>query len=180
LTKKRKAIFLDRDGVINKDVGYLSNPDEFELLEGSLEALKILNEKGYLLIVITNQAGIARGYYSKEVLENIHEKMKDLLKRENIVLDNIYYCPHHPDFTGSCNCRKPNPGMILKAQEEFNIDLEQSFIVGDTLNDVQTGINAKCKSVLVLSSYGKEEQNKINSIRSHMVFKNLLEFAKNI
>lgn len=93
LTNKVKAIFLDRDGVINKEVGYLSNPDDFELLAGTLEALKILKEKGYILVIITNRAGIARGYYTIEILEKIHEKMKNLLKENDVVLDDIFYCP---------------------------------------------------------------------------------------
>lgn len=180
LTDKNKAIFLDRDGVINKEVGYLSNPDEFELLVGTLEALKILKEKEFILIIITNQAGIARGYYSKEMLEKIHDKMRILLKENEIVLDDIFYCPHHPDFTGECDCRKPKIGMIRKAQKKYNIDLLKSFMVGDTLNDVKTGLTANCKTVLVLTGYGSEEQNKIDLIKPDFIYENLLEFAKSL
>ena len=122
--KGNKAIFLDRDGVINVEVGYLSNPDDFKIIEGSIEALKILNKKEFLLIVITNQAGIARGYYTEEILNTIHNKMKSILKAQNVTLTDIYFCPHHPEFTGYCDCRKPNPGMILKAKKKYNIDLE--------------------------------------------------------
>lgn len=175
-----KAIFLDRDGVINIEVGYLSTPSDFEIIEGTIEALKILNEKGFLLIVVTNQAGIARGYYTEENLKDIHSKMKAVLKQHEMTLTDIFYCPHHPEFTGSCNCRKPNPGMILEAKKKYNIDLDNSYMVGDTLNDIQTGIAAKCKTVLVLTGYGKEEQKKIGSIKPDMIFKNLYEFAKHI
>ena len=177
---RNKAIFLDRDGVINVEVGYLSNPDDFEFIEGTIEALKILNQKGFLLIVITNQAGIARGYYNEEILTNIHNKMNSILKENGVILDDVYYCPHHPEFTGSCDCRKPNPGLILKAKDKYDIDLNNSYMVGDTLNDIQTGVKAKCKTVLVLTGYGKEEQKKISPITPDLIFKNLKEFAKNI
>ncbi|MHA1376468.1 MAG: D-glycero-alpha-D-manno-heptose-1,7-bisphosphate 7-phosphatase, partial [Promethearchaeota archaeon] len=115
---KNKAIFLDRDGVINKEVSHLSDPDNFVF---------------YLLIVVTNQAGIARGLFTEETLSKIHEKMKRILNENNIILDDIFYCPHHPKFTGSCDCRKPKPGMIISAREKYNITLNESFMVGDTL-----------------------------------------------
>ncbi|MFW9942660.1 MAG: D-glycero-beta-D-manno-heptose 1,7-bisphosphate 7-phosphatase [Candidatus Thorarchaeota archaeon] len=180
MIKKNEAIFLDRDGVINKEVNYLSDPNNFEFIEGSIEALKILKEKGFLLIVITNQAGIARGFLTVEILNAIHDKMISQLKENTVKLDDIYYCPHHPDFTGPCECRKPNPGMILKAETKFNIDLTNSYMVGDTLIDIETGKAANCKTVLVLTGYGKEEQKKIGSIKPDMIFKNLKEFAINI
>jgi len=179
MIKKNKAIFLDRDGVINKEVSYLSDPKDFEFIEGSIEALKILKQKGFLLIIITNQAGIARGFFTEESLTTIHHKMIEILKKNNIQLDDIYYCPHHPEFTGLCYCRKPNPGMILKAQQKYNIDLFNSYMVGDTLNDINTGLAAKCKTVLVLTGYGKEEFKKINSIKPDFIYENLLEFVKN-
>ncbi|MFX0032337.1 MAG: D-glycero-beta-D-manno-heptose 1,7-bisphosphate 7-phosphatase [Promethearchaeota archaeon] len=175
-----KAIFLDRDGVINEEVSHLSDPDNFKFIEGSIEAIRILKNLGYLLIVITNQAGIARGYFSEETLNEIHNKMKRILYENNLKLDDIFYCPHHPDFTGPCNCRKPNPGMILKAKEIYNINLRESFMVGDTLKDIETGIAAECQTVLVLTGYGKEEREKINKIIPDFIFDNLLEFAKNI
>ncbi|MFX0037005.1 MAG: D-glycero-beta-D-manno-heptose 1,7-bisphosphate 7-phosphatase [Candidatus Hermodarchaeota archaeon] len=180
MNKKNKAIFLDRDGVLNKEVNYLSDPNDFEFIDGSIEALKILEKKGFLLIVISNQAGIARGYFSEETLKRIHEKMINILKQNKTKLDAIYYCPHHPEYTGPCDCRKPNPGMIFKAQLKYNIDLKRSYIVGDTLKDIQTGKAASCKTVLVLTGYGKEEQKKLDSIMPDMIFKNLKEFAINI
>lgn len=175
-----KAVFLDRDGVINEEVSYLSNPDHFKFIEGSIEALKLLKELGYLLIVITNQAGIARGYFSENTLETIHNKMFQILNQYNVELDDIFYCPHHPNFTGPCNCRKPNPGMILQAKEKYGINLRESFMVGDTLNDIKTGISAECQTVLVLTGYGVEEKKKINEIVPDFIFNNLLEFAKNL
>jgi D,D-heptose 1,7-bisphosphate phosphatase len=180
MNEKKKAIFLDRDGVINKEVGYLSKPNNFEFIEGSIEGLKILKQKGFLLIIITNQAGIARGFFTEATLKAIHKVMLNRLKQNGITLDDIYYCPHHPDFTGSCDCRKPNPGMILNAELKHNINLNNSYMIGDTLKDIQTGKAAKCKTVLVLTGYGKEEQNKISNIVPDMIFKNLKEFAINI
>ncbi|MFW9881075.1 MAG: D-glycero-beta-D-manno-heptose 1,7-bisphosphate 7-phosphatase, partial [Candidatus Thorarchaeota archaeon] len=144
MNNKKKCIFLDRDGVINKEVGHLSDPENFEFIPRSIEALKILKQKGYLLIIITNQAGIARGYYSEKILHNIHAKMNNILKENNVMLDDIFYCPHHPEFTGVCECRKPLPGMIFKAKSKYNIDLSESYMIGDTLNDIEAGINAEC------------------------------------
>ena len=180
MNKKNKAIFLDRDGVLNEEVNYLSDPNDFEFIEGSIEALKILKQKDFLLIIISNQAGIARGYFNEETLKKIHDRMIDILRQNNTTLDAIYYCPHHPEYTGPCDCRKPNPGMILKAQLKYNIDLKNSYMVGDTLKDIQTGKVVSCKTVLVLTGYGKEEQKKIDSIIPDMIFKNLKEFAINI
>jgi len=180
MNNKKRCIFLDRDGVINKEVGYLSDPDRFEFIPGSLEALKIIKQKGYLLIIITNQAGIARGYFSEEILHSIHTKMINILKNHDITLDGIFYCPHHPDFTGECDCRKPLPGMIYRATSKHNIDLTESYMIGNTLNDIKAGFNAQCKTVLVLTGYGREEQKKIEDIKPDMIFKNLYEFAKNI
>ena len=180
MNANNKAIFLDRDGVINREVSYLSNPDNFIFIEGSIKALKILKNLGYLLIVITNQAGIARGLFSLENLNMIHDKMKKILFEKKILLDDIFFCPHHPDFTGSCNCRKPKPGMIFMARDKFDINLMESYMVGDTLRDIEAGFNAGCKTVLVMTGYGKEEKNKIQKIKPDFLFDNLLDFAKNL
>ena len=180
MTKDSKAIFLDRDGVINEEISYLSNPDDFKFIEGSIEALKLLKKLGYLLIIITNQAGIARGYFTENTLKSIHNKMIQILNQNNVELDGIFFCPHHPNFTGPCDCRKPNPGMILQAKDKYNINLRESFMVGDTLNDIKTGLAAACQTVLVLTGYGNEEKKKINSIIPDFIFNNLLEFAKNL
>ena len=180
MKEKNKAIFLDRDGVINEEVSYLSNPDEFKFIYGSIKALKILKKLGYLLIVITNQAGIARGYFTEEILHRIHQKMTKALKVNRISLDDIYYCPHHPNYTGPCECRKPKPGMILDAVKKHNIILEESYMVGDTLGDIETGYNARCKTVLLLTGYGREEVKKIDKIKPNLICENLLDFAENL
>jgi len=154
LHHKQKAIFLDRDGTINKYVGFLRNIDDFELIDGAAEAIKKINESGYLAIVVTNQPVIARGEVSWDELNEIHRKMATLLGKEGAYLDGIYICPHHPDkgFEGErpeykidCDCRKPKPGLLLKAAKDFNIDLSQSYMIGDSDRDVEAGQNAGVK-----------------------------------
>lgn len=158
LSNKQKAVFLDRDGTINKYKGFLRDIDEFELLDNVTEAVKIINASGYLCIVVTNQPVIARGEVSFSELEEIHKKMETLLGQGGAYIDEIYYCPHHPDkgFDGEieelkveCDCRKPKPGMLLKAALDFNIDLKNSYMIGDSKNDIETGKNVGCKTILI-------------------------------
>lgn len=158
LNNKQKAIFLDRDGTVNKYVGFLRNIDDFELLPGVAEAIRKINESGFLAIVVTNQPVIARGEVTWDELKEIHNKMETLLGKEGAYLDGIYFCPHHPDkgFEGEipelkvdCDCRKPKPGLLLKAAEDFNIDLENSWMVGDGKSDVLAGKNAGCKTAFI-------------------------------
>ena len=158
LSNKQRAVFLDRDGTINKYIGFLRNVDEFELLDGVCEAIKKINQSGYLAIVVTNQPVIARGEVSYEELQEIHNKMETLLGNEGAYVDAIYYCPHHPhkgyegevpELKIDCECRKPKPGMLLQAAKDYNIDLSQSWMVGDSDNDVQAGKAAGCKTALV-------------------------------
>ena len=166
LKNKQKAIFLDRDGTINKYVGFLRNIDEFELIDGVAEAIRLINESGYLAIVVTNQPVIARGEVSFDELGAIHNKMETLLGAEGAYLDAIYFCPHHPHkgYAGEvpelkidCDCRKPKPGMLLKAAQDFNIDLSQSWMIGDGENDVKAGQAAGCKTALIGSEgYGQD------------------------
>lgn len=158
LLNKQKAIFLDRDGTINKYVGFLTNIDDFELLPGVADAIKMINQSDYLAIVITNQPVIARGEVTFEELRMIHNKMETLLGKEGAYLDAIYFCPHHPhkgydgeiaELKIDCECRKPKPGMILKAANDFNIDLKQSYVIGDSDIDILCGKNAGCMTKLV-------------------------------
>lgn len=158
LKNKQKAIFLDRDGTINKYVGFLRKEEEFELIDGVAESVKKINQSGYLAIVVTNQPVIARGEVTFEGLQTIHNKMETLLGKEGAYLDGIYFCPHHPhkgyegevaELKMDCDCRKPKPGMLLKAAEDFNIDLGQSYMVGDGENDIKAGKAAGCKTVLL-------------------------------
>lgn len=158
LKNRQKAIFLDRDGTINKYVGFLRDIENFELLPGVAQAIRKINASGYLVIVVTNQPVIARGEVSPEELQKIHNKMETLLGQEGAYLDGIYYCPHHPDkgFAGErpeykidCDCRKPKPGLLLKAAQDLNIDLSQSWMIGDGENDVKAGTNAGCRTALI-------------------------------
>lgn len=175
LKNKQKAIFLDRDGTINKYVGFLRNIDDFELIDGVAQAIKKINASGYLAIVVTNQPVIARGEVTVPQLQEIHNKMETLLGLEGAYLDAIYYCPHHPHkgYAGEvpelkidCDCRKPKPGMLLKAAEDFNIDLNQSYMIGDGENDVKAGMAAGCRSVLLSSSQNDEPYGQIDALKS--------------
>ena len=153
----RKACFLDRDGVVNVEVDYLHEPEKTVLEKGIVEALKAIHKNGYLAIVVTNQAGVARGRYPESDIALVHNRLQELLAEYGEKIDAFYYCPHHPEFTGECGCRKPNPGMLLKAAEELNIDVKSSLMIGDRMSDVNAGRNAGCKtSYLVRTGYGKE------------------------
>ena len=172
LRNKQKAVFLDRDGTINEYVGFLRNIDEFRLIDGVSEAIRKINQSGYLAIVVTNQPVIARGEVTLEELQEIHNKMETLLGKEGAYVDAIYYCPHHPDkgFEGErpeykieCNCRKPKPGMLLQAAKDFNIDLSASYMVGDGKNDIEAGQAAGCKSVLLKSETDAAEKEDVCS-----------------
>lgn len=167
LHNKQRAIFLDRDGTINKYVGFLRNIDDFELIEGVAEAIKLINQSGYLAIVVTNQPVIARGEVTWEELNEIHKKMATLLGKEGAYVDGIYICPHHPDkgFEGErpeykidCDCRKPKPGLLLQAAKDFNIDLSESYMIGDSHRDVEAGENAGVKKSI------KVEENKAGTL----------------
>ena len=154
----QKAVFLDRDGTINKYKGFLKDIDDFELLPGVTKAIKAINRSGYLAVVITNQPVIARGEVTHSELDMIHKKMETLLGKGGAYIDALYYCPHHPDkgYDGEieelkidCDCRKPKPGMLLKAAEDFNIDLSRSYMIGDGENDVMAARAAGCKAIKI-------------------------------
>lgn len=158
LNNRQKAVFLDRDGTINKYVGFLKSAKDFSLLDGVADAVKKINESGYLAIVVTNQPVIARGDTTLEELSEIHAKMETLLGEKGAYLDAIYYCPHHPDkgFKGErpeykieCECRKPKAGLVFKAAKDFNINLSESWVIGDSVSDVQCGKNAGCKTAFL-------------------------------
>ena len=158
LRNKQKAIFLDRDGTLNEYVGFLRKEEEFILLTGVTEAIRKINDSGYLAILVTNQPVIARGELTSVELNNIHNKMETLLGLDGAYLDAIYCCPHHPhkgyegevaELKIDCDCRKPKPGMLLKAADDFNIDLSSSWMIGDSESDIQAGISAGCKTGLI-------------------------------
>ena len=176
LSRKQKAVFLDRDGTLNKYVGFLRSADEFELLSGAAEAVKMINKSGYLAIVVTNQPVIARGECSWEELQKIHDKMETELGKEGAFLDGIYVCPHHkdkgfegerPEYKFDCDCRKPKAGLFFQAARDFNIDLSQSIMIGDSDRDVEAGKNAGCMtSIKVLENEGNTLLNTVKRIIS--------------
>jgi D,D-heptose 1,7-bisphosphate phosphatase len=143
--KRNIAVFLDRDGTINRDVNYCPSVKEFEILPGVPDAIRLLNQHGFKVIVITNQSGIARGLFTENTLSQIHEHMNKVLAQNKAYIDGIYYCPHHPD--DSCDCRKPKPKLILQAAKEHNIALGFSYMIGDHPKDVAAGKNAGCKTI---------------------------------
>lgn len=178
----QKAVFLDRDGTINEEVDHLSHPDQFVLLPNSAQAIRLLNDGGFKVIVTTNQAGVARGIFSEEMVHLVNRKMTEELTREGAVLDGIYYCPHHSDlgeekYRKNCSCRKPLPGMLLRAAKEMNIiALEESFAIGDTEKDILAGKAAGCRTILVLTGYGKDEAGKVSQIVDYIA-EDLLDAA---
>ena len=156
-----KAVFIDRDGTINVNVEYLDTPDEFKMYPTVAEGIKLLKEKGYKIIVITNQSGIARGFFSEETLEKIHQRMKNELNEKGATIDAIYHCPHHPD--AKCDCRKPNTALIERAIRDFDIDTENSFFIGDRMLDVEAGHKIGVKTVLVPENKQKVEEERKES-----------------
>ena len=157
LSAPRRAIFLDRDGTINKNVGHLTRPEQMELIDGAAEAIRMINKSGYLAIVVTNQPVIARGDVTWEELQTIHNKLKTELSEQGAFVDAIYLCPHHPqsgfegerpEYKHPCDCRKPKPGLLLRAAADYNIDLSQSYMIGDFIWDVQAGQAAGVKRAL--------------------------------
>ena len=161
-SNKNTAVFIDRDGTISEEVGYLNHVDRLKLIKFTSRAIKLLNKKGLKTVVVTNQAGVARGYFSEELIHETHEKLKKLLSKSGAYLDGIYYCPHHPEgkskrYRKNCNCRKPNPGMIKRASDELNIDISSSYVVGDKISDISLAHNVKAKGILVLTGFGKGE-----------------------
>jgi len=142
-----RCVFIDRDGTIAKDVPYCPSPEQFELLSDAGEGIKQLNSAGFKVILVTNQSGIARGYFSEEMLGRIHEKMKNDLAVYGAHFDGIYYCPHHPD--DNCDCRKPKPNLIIRAAREHDVDLSQSYLIGDSDQDIAAGKASGCITILI-------------------------------
>lgn len=151
MSAKNKAVFLDRDGVLNKELGdYVCRAEDFVVLD-NFAALKALQDKGYLLIVATNQGGLAKGWYSEDELAKMHARLRDTYQQHGVKFTDIFYCPHHPQFTGDCDCRKPKPGMLLRGIEKYNIDPAQSYFIGDRERDVEAGTAAGVKGILINS-----------------------------
>ncbi|MCI0336457.1 MAG: D-glycero-beta-D-manno-heptose 1,7-bisphosphate 7-phosphatase [Acidobacteria bacterium] len=179
---KNRAIFIDRDGTINEEVGFLTMTSQFRLFGFAAEAIRLINDVGWRAIVVTNQSGIARGLFTEESLAELHAQMERSLEQKGALIDAIYYCPHHPDFGGppyrqDCNCRKPKPGLLEKAARDFSLDLKECHVIGDRYRDVEMGRAVGARSVLVMTGYGREEyraQHELSPQQPDHVAENLL------
>ena len=161
-----KAVFLDRDGVITQDPPhYAHRIDQLKLIPKSANGIRIFNANGFKVIVVSNQSGVAKGYYQEKDIETYNTAMEKELGKKDAYIDAIYYCPHHPEaeieaYRIDCDCRKPKPGMLKRAEEELNLDLKRSFLVGDKISDIKAGYSAGCKTILVLTGHGTDELKK--------------------
>lgn len=182
---KRFGVFLDRDGTVTEEVGYLNDPERLKLIPGSAEGIALLNKFNVLTILATNQAGVARGYFDEAMVKRCNEKLVYMLKILGAKLDAIYYCPHHPDagkppYRKDCNCRKPKPGMLLEGAKKYNLDLSQSYVIGDKASDLEVASAVLAKPILVKTGYGTGEilYNKKNwKTKPLAVCENLYEAA---
>lgn len=161
----KKAVFLDRDGVLIEDVNYLSSLSQIKFFADIPNGLKRLKSTGFLLIVITNQSGVARGYFTEDFVRKTHQKLNQILQTYQIQIDASYFCPHHPEghspYNIVCGCRKPNPGMIHKAAIEHDIDIDQSYMIGDKISDMELALNANLTGILVKTGYGVQQSERI-------------------
>jgi D-glycero-D-manno-heptose 1,7-bisphosphate phosphatase len=158
---RRAAVFLDRDGTINEEIGYLDRLEKLRLIPGAAEAIRLLNASGMNAVVVTNQSGVARGIFTESFVAEIHARLEEMLRAEGASLDGIYFCPHHPtegrgDYLRKCECRKPAPGLLLRAAAELHIDPTRSYMVGDTLKDIEAAARAGVQGILVRTGYGDE------------------------
>lgn len=156
------GVFLDRDGTISEEVGYINHPSRLQVYPWAFQAIRLLNEKGLRVVVVTNQAGVARGYFKEELVLEVNRRLRDELVRGGASVDAIYYCPHHPSagdppYRQDCDCRKPKTGMLQRAVDEFGIELSRSFVVGDRYGDIELAYNAGAHSIFLLSGYGLGE-----------------------
>ncbi len=176
----KKCVFLDRDGNINVEKDYLYRIEDFEFEPGALEAIKIFKDLGYLVVVVTNQSGIARGYYSEKDLETLHGYLEEKSLESGGCIDGFYYCPHHPEkgmgeYKKECDCRKPGPGMFLEAKKDLNVDFEKSLVIGDKMSDVKAGKDLGMRGILVRTGHGKKEERK--AVEGTEVYDSLYDFA---
>jgi D-glycero-D-manno-heptose 1,7-bisphosphate phosphatase len=167
--KRHAAVFLDRDGTINEEVGYLDGIEKLRLIPGAAEGIRRINESGMKTVVITNQSGVARGLFDESVVHQVNARLREMLRAEGAAIDGLYFCPHHPtagrgDYLRTCTCRKPAPGLILRAAEELFIDPRRSYMIGDTLKDIEAGTRAGAKGILVRTGLGTEAEEELAGI----------------
>jgi D-glycero-D-manno-heptose 1,7-bisphosphate phosphatase len=183
-----RAVFIDRDGTISEEVGYINHPSRFRVFPWSAAAIKLLNDADWLAILVTNQAGVARGYFAEDMIHTVHSQLELDLKKDGARLDAIYYCAHHPSvgeppYRFDCDCRKPKPGLIHRAATELDVDLKRSWMIGDRYSDIELARNAAVSSAFVLSGYGRGEWEHQRGEWKHepdLVAENLLEAVQAI
>jgi D-glycero-D-manno-heptose 1,7-bisphosphate phosphatase len=185
---KRPALFIDRDGTISEEVGYVNHPSRYRVFDFAAEAVRRLNEANWLAVLVTNQAGVARGYFAEEMIGTVHEILIHELAARGARLDAIYYCPHHPSvgetpYRINCDCRKPQPGLVHRATRELDVDLTRSWMVGDRYGDIEMARNAGLRAALVLTGYGRGEWEYRRGEWAHhpdLIAENLLEVVKTL
>jgi D-glycero-D-manno-heptose 1,7-bisphosphate phosphatase len=184
----RRAVFIDRDGTISEEVGYVNHPSRYRVFPFASQAIKLINDAGWLAVLVTNQAGVARGYFKEDLIAEVHEQLRQELARGGARLDAVYYCPHHPSvgdapYRADCDCRKPKPGLITRAAEELEIDLARSWMVGDRYGDTELARNAGTRAALVLTGYGRGEfeyQREAWRHQPDLIAENLLDAVREI
>lgn len=180
------TVFIDRDGTINIDAGYINDPDSFVMYPFAPQAVRMLNDAGFLAVIITNQSGLGRGFFTLDIMNNIHKKMYSIFDKNGVIINGLYYCPHDPnakiaEFKADCNCRKPKTGMVDAAINELPIDTNNMYFIGDKYSDMKTGFASGCKTIMVETGYGKGEL--LNNSHKwdrmpHKTAANLLEAAR--
>ena len=188
MTTPTRAVFIDRDGTISEEVGYVNHVSRYRVMPFAAEAIRTLNERGWLAVLVTNQAGVARGYFKEDVIAAVHDLLARELGRGGARLDAVYYCPHHPSvgeppYRSDCDCRKPRPGLITRAAADLDIDLAGSWMIGDRYGDVELARNAGVRSALVLTGYGRGEfeyQRGAWPSEPDLIAENLLEAVREI
>jgi D-glycero-D-manno-heptose 1,7-bisphosphate phosphatase len=189
--KRAAAVFLDRDGTINEEVGYLDRLEKLKIFPEAFDAIRLINQSGMKAVVISNQSGIAKGYFDEAFVESVHTRIQALLREHKARIDGFYYCPHHPtEGTGAyrivCLCRKPEPGMLIRASEEMGIDLARSYMVGDMSKDIEAGRMAGAKGIMVKTGYGMNTIHKdLESVpaeisKPHYIAEDILDAVKSI
>ncbi len=182
----RPAVFIDRDGTINEQMGYINHPSRFLLFPRTAEAIRELNRNGFLTIVVSNQSGVARGYFPMDLVHDVHNRMEKLLSREGARIDGIFFCPHHPlgqvkEYAIACDCRKPGTGLIVQARNRFDIDMAESYVVGDRCQDLELAERAGLAGVLALTGYGRGEREYVlpgKPVRPAYIAEDILEAVR--